>query len=205
MIIDFTRIDPDDSNFSVLVKNAIVAQEDECFYALHDNPNAEGFIPEDPKKRFGKAYGWRLKLDDGIDLRNIIFRGWYKPEEKIVEKAEKKPVYKIGNMVKFNYLKCEVIGFHEDIVWLKYKNEKNTSSSYWTAGIGQISPWIDEPVKPKYQVGDLVQVTNGEFVKIISISNDGTSYDSITLDGKNHYNTLRDENIVRKIGVAVKE
>jgi len=180
------------------VRNAIVVKEDGCFYAVFDSPSIRGFRPNNPLKMLGRKYSWQL-LEKVQDYSDMIFRGWYKPEEK----KEVQSMYKIGDMVKFYGSKQEIIGIYEDRLWLKHYNDSN--NYYSTSIIGNVSPWIDEPVKLKYQKDDLVQVTNGEYVKIVSISKDGVSYDSISLDGINRYNTLRDENIIRKIGVAVKE
>jgi hypothetical protein len=194
MIIDFI------ATGTTPVRNAIVVKEDGCFYSVFDSASIRGFRPKDPLKMLGRKYSWQLH-EKIADYSDMIFRGWYKAEVK----KEVQSMYKIGDMVKFCGYKDEIIGIYEDRLWLKHKYETSNTYSYNMATIENVSPWVDEPVKLKYQKNDLVQVTNGEYVKIVSISKDRVSYDSISLDGVNHYTTLRDENIVRKIGVAVKE
>jgi hypothetical protein len=213
MIIDFIAYNYE----GILVNNAIVVKEGDFFYAVHDNPSAGGIDPRDVTKMLGRKYSWQLDYDD--DYSDIIFRGWYKPEEK-VEKIK----YEIGDIVFAEYhldddtskkIKGKIVGKVGTMYWIEFEKfipskatlgpESKGYFSFQECYLSPYVPYVFEPVKLKYQKDDLVQVTNGEYVKIVSISKDGVSYDAITLDGVNHYDTLREENIIRKIGTVTKE
>ena len=172
MIVDFTLKNNQyvDNRY---VTDAIIVVEGHKIYAVHDNPEVNG---NTPTKKFGKKFGWLF--DGGIQwcCTDIVFRGWYKPEEKPIEnKDEEAPMYKIGDMVKCDHTKCEVIGFHEDLVWLKYKGEKAICYSYWTVNRAHLSPWI-EPIN-KFKKGDLVVLKDGDVVEILNVAADGIYYD----------------------------
>jgi hypothetical protein len=186
MIIDFIACTMPE----IPVNNAIVVKEGDTFYAVHDNPNAVGFGPV--TKRFGKKFSWWLDFRwAGYDYKNMIFRGWYKSEEK--------PMYKVGDFVKLYNSKAEVICIHGNNMWVKH----NPSGGYNTTTINGVSPWI-EPVEPKYQVGDLV-LTKGISitVEIMEISKDGVSY--IGKDMFGGTDSFTEKDIIRKIGTVTKE
>jgi hypothetical protein len=198
MIVDFTTVDF--TAHKTEVNNAVIVYDEGRWYALHNNDLADGDRPNHSKmKRHKKNYAWDLGSTSkewpfGEDYKHMIFRGWYKLEEKI----EKKPVYKIGDFVKFSFsAKTEIVGIHGNYVWLF------DAGIYHVTSIGNVSPWIDEPVKPKYQVGDLVFTKRSITVEIIEISKDGVSY--IGKDMFGDTGSFTEDNILRKIGTVTKE
>jgi hypothetical protein len=198
MIINFIA----NSNGEIPVNNAIVVKEGDTFYAVHDNPNAVGFDPV--KKRFGKKFSWWLDFRwAGYDYKDMIFRGWYKPEVK----KEVQSMYKIGDMVKFYGAKNEIIGIYEDRLWLKHKYIDSNTYSYNMTTIGNVSPWIGDIVKPKYQVGDLVLTKSDLTVEIIEISKDGVYYKvkGVMCGNDGCFSCFSEKDILRKIGVVTME
>ncbi len=198
MIVDFTTEETD-------VNNAVIVRDEGRWYALHNNYLADGDRARPFKMiRHKKNYAWDLGSTSeewpfGEDYKDMIFRGWYKPEEKKVkEKAEEKPVYKIGDFVKRYGTKMEIVGIYGNYVWLY-----NPDDILQTTNIDGVSPWIDEPVKPKYQVGDLVFTKMSITVEIIEISKDGVYYNCKNMIGKDVSFTEND--ILRKIGTVTKE
>lgn len=103
------------------VKDAIIVSN-KGWYAVHDCEDSSGAQPS-KEKMFGKKYGWGLRnvgMGDVFEgnYSDMIFRGWYKKEEKSekpVEKPMEKNSYKIGDIVKdhFDGVKAEVIGVYQ--------------------------------------------------------------------------------------------
>jgi hypothetical protein len=189
MIVDFTTSETD-------VNNAVIIFDKNYWYALHNNYLADGDRPNHSKMIPSKKYGWDLGSPNegwpfGEDYKHMIFRGWYKPEVK----KEVQSMYKIGDMVKYCGTKHEIIGVYEDRLWLKHKY----IGSYGMTTIGNVSPWI-EPVKPKFQVGDLVFTKRSITVEIMEISKDGVSY--IGKDMFGDTGSFTEKDILRKIGTV---
>lgn len=211
MIIDFVAD-------GVNVKNAILVFDD-VYYgwcAVHNNRNVNGFSPsgfKDIQSRYGVKYSWALRRSDsgenfGADYSDIIFRGWYKPEDKPEAKeeikSEVKNPYKIGDFVKdhFDGVKSEVIGVYEHVVWIKAENFVPFRQRGFTA----ISPWV-EPIKLKYKKGDLVEMKpseGGVIWEIHEVTDRGYVMKNIINDGIFN-GSYTDSDILRKIGVIVKE
>jgi len=216
MIIDF-RAD------IVNVKNAILVFDNVYneWYAVHNNPKADGCIPSAKVHTYGKKYGWALgEVGEKFgteDFTDMIFRGWYKKEEKVKTpevkeevkpevkeevKSEVKNPFKIGDFVchiSSSRIKYEVIGIHGNLVWYK---ECNLDGVYMNSTIKHLVPWV-EPIKLKYKKGDLVVVNSLVEVlwEIHEVTDKGYVMKNI-VKGDIMSNTYTDSDILRKIGVS---